>query len=130
MTQLYFRGHAASLPLGAGSIGCEAGGRILAVDLRDNDFLSSSFFSFGVDAAAGAVAAALLKSNAVPGVFGVLVAEPNEAKAPDPSPKAVDAPVVGDDMPLVVRGVTELNGLVRPCDEPAPKRFEVENSRE
>lgn len=38
------------------------------------------------------------KSKAVPGVLGVLVAEPKDAKAPDPRPNADDAP--GDVMVL------------------------------
>lgn len=38
---------------------------------------------------------ALLKSNAVPGVFGVFEV-PNEANAPDPSPNAFDALDVGE----------------------------------
>jgi hypothetical protein len=58
--------------------------------------------------------AALLKSKAVPGVFGVFP-EPNP-NAPDPRPNALDAPVlaVGEDMPAVVKGVMLLNGLERP----------------
>jgi len=47
------------------------------------------------------------KSNAVPGVFGVLAAEPNDANAPDPSPNA-DAPP-GDDTPDVFSGGIALN---------------------
>jgi len=39
-----------------------------------------------------AVDVAVLKSNAVPGVLGVLAAEPKDAKAPDPKPKADAAP--------------------------------------
>lgn len=31
----------------------------------------------------------------MPGVFGVL-ADPNDAKAPEPKPKALEAPVVGE----------------------------------
>jgi len=47
------------------------------------------------------------KSNAVPGVFGVFAAEPNDANAPDPSPNA-DAPP-GEDTPAVFSGGIALN---------------------
>jgi len=61
-------------------------------------------------------------SKGFPGDFGVF-AEPNEAKAPDPRPKALDAPPVGEDNPLGV--VTELKGFDFPCDELSPpNRFE------
>lgn len=113
---MYLRGHDKSLPFAAGSIDCEVADRMFAMDFRESIFFSSfsgSFLSYGVDAV-GVGAAALLKSKAVPGVFGVFAAEPNEANAPDPSPKAEEPPVVGEDMPLVVRGVTELKGLFRP----------------
>ena len=117
---MYFRGHEESLPLAAGSVACRFAGRAVAVDFRDGALFSSfseARFSGGVGTE-GAAAATLLKSNAVPGVLGVLVAEPNDAKAPEPSPKAVEPlVVVGDDIPLVARGVTELNGLFRPCDD-------------
>lgn len=78
-----------------------------------------------------AAAAALLKSKAVPGVFGVLVAEPNDAKAPEPRPKAVEAPEVGEDMLAVARGGMALKGLdLPPCEElPLPKRLALEKSR-
>lgn len=88
----------------------------METDFRDRFFLSSrsgSFFSAGVDAV-GAPATAFPKSKAVPGVFGVLVADPKEAKAPEPKPKALEPAIVGEDMPLVVRGVTVLKGLLRP----------------
>lgn len=45
----------------------------------------------------------LLKSSAVPGVLDVLEV-PKEANAPDPSPNALDAPVVGDAREDVVVG--------------------------
>ena len=50
-----------------------------------------------------------------PGVLGVL-AEPKEAKAPDPSPKALDAP--GEARPAGV--VMELKGFLPPCEELSP----------
>lgn len=46
---------------------------------------------------------ALPQSKAVPGVFGVLVAEPKEANAPEPSPNAEDLP--GGAVVLVFSGV-------------------------
>lgn len=56
-------------------------------------------------AGVGAPEATFVKSNAVPGVFGVLVAEPNDAKAPEPKPNAEDAlVVVGEDTLLVDNG--------------------------
>src|SRR4051794_5119208 len=56
-------------------------------------------------AGVGAPEATFPKSNAVPGVFGFLLAEPNDAKAPVPSPNEEDAPLmVGDDMLLVASG--------------------------
>lgn len=133
MTQVYFRGHEASFPFTAGSAdGWAVAGRMFATDFRESTFFSSfsgSFFSLGVGIDALAAMAALLKSKAVPGVFGVFAAEPNEAKAPEPSPKADEPPVVGEDMPLVVSGATELKGLFLPCDEVLPKRLELEKSR-
>lgn len=132
MTQVYLRGQEESLPLGEGSIDCEVDERILAMDFRDNSFFSSfsgSFLSLET-ADAGVEAATLLKSKAVPGVLGVFVAEPKEAKAPEPRPKAEEPPAVGEEIPLVVSGVTELKGLFRPCDEVAPNRLGLEKSRD
>lgn len=125
MTQVYFSGHGLSLPLAAGSVDCEVAGRdaVAGATFLAKLFLSSSFFSPGV-VAEGVPATALAKSKAVPGVLGVFVAEPNEAKAPEPRLKALLAPVVGDEIPLVVNGVTALKGLVRPCEEVLPKRFD------
>jgi hypothetical protein len=70
-----------------------------------------------VEGKAGTFPAELVpKSNAVPGVFGVLVAleKPN---APDPKPNALDAPdclMDGEDIPVVLRGGISLKGLDRP----------------
>jgi len=72
--------------------------------------LSKSFFSGAV--AAEGVVAAFAKSNAVPGVFGVLVAEPNDPKAPDPKAKAEAPPVVGEATELALMGVFALKGLL------------------
>ena len=52
------------------------------------------------------------KSGAVPGVLGVFDDAPNEAKAPDPRPKAEEAPAVGDARLLVERGVMPFSGFV------------------
>jgi len=79
-----------------------------------------------------AEAATFTKSNAVPGVFGVLVADPKDAKAPVPRPNAEDAPEDGEEMLFVVKGEMALNGLERPPWElsPPPKRFDPENTRD
>jgi len=71
--------------------------------------VSNSFFSWV--AATGVVAPLLPKSNALPGVFGVLAAEPKEAKAPDPKPKAVEPAVVGEATELAPTDVA-LKGLL------------------
>ena len=66
----------------------------------------------------------LLKSKAVPGVLGVLPDEPNDAKAPDPNPKADEAPVVGEATLVVVTGAMPLNGFDLLLKDPSPpKRF-------
>lgn len=63
-------------------------------------------------------AAALAKSSPLPGDFGVL-ADPNEAKAPEPSPKAEEAPGEATP-PVVLRGAMALKGFDLPCEEPSP----------
>ena len=70
------------------------------------------------------------KSNAVPGVFGVFAAEPNDANAPDPSPNA-DAPP-GEDTPDVFSGGIALNWFERPgvVGSFEEKRLEVEKPLE
>lgn len=74
-----------------------AGGRRFCVSS-----FSGSFFS----------RPALLKSKAVPGVFGVLLALPKLAKAPLPSPKADDAPEpVGEATAVAEDAGAALNGL-------------------
>jgi len=72
-----------------------------------------SFLSRSVDGDAVAPAA-LLKSKAVPGALGVLVEEPNDAKAPDPKLKAVAAPPLGDEMLVVLSGAILSKGFDRP----------------
>tara|TARA_R110002003_G_scaffold337_1_gene18835 strand:- start:3910 stop:4275 length:366 start_codon:yes stop_codon:yes gene_type:complete len=88
-----------------------------------------SFFSAGVVGIAGLdEVAAVLKSKAVPGVLGVLVADPKDAKAPEPRPNAEEPPVVGE-ATLGVKGDTPLNGFLPPCDESPPNRFAAEKVR-
>ena len=88
-----------------------------------------SFLSPGVVGLAEDVTA-VLKSKAVPGVFGVL-ADPKDANAPDPRPKAVEPVVVGEARPGPVNGDMALNGFLPPCDEVSPpKRLAAENVRE
>lgn len=74
-----------------------------------------SFADFSADGVLAAPPRAA--SKGFPGDFGVL-ADPNEAKAPDPRPNALVAPPVGEDRPLGV--VMELNGFDFPCDELSP----------
>lgn len=91
--------------------------------------LVGGFFSAGVVGAATGVAA-VLKSKAVPGVLGVLLAEPKDAKAPDPRPKAEEPAVVGDASAPGVNGEMPLKGLRPPCDDVLAKPFAVaENVR-
>ena len=88
-----------------------------------------SFFSPGVVGAFVEVAA-VLKSKAVLGVLGVLLAAPKDANAPEPKPKADEPAVVGDASPPPVRGEIALKGFRPPCDDVSPpKRFEAENVR-
>ena len=67
----------------------------------------------------------LAKSRDVPGVLGVFVEDPNDAKAPDPRPKADEAPLVGEAVFVVVKGAMPLNGLDLLLKDPSapPKRF-------
>lgn len=68
-----------------------------------------------------------LKSKAVPGVFGVLLADPKEAKAPEPSPNADDAP--GGAVLFVFRGVMLLERLEREVVSPLERRFKAPKGR-
>ena len=61
-------------------------------------------------------------SEPAPGVFGALLEDPKEAKAPDPSPNAEDAPAVGDATAPLPPGVSALKGLDLPCEELSPAR--------
>lgn len=65
-------------------------------------------------------------SMAPPGVFGALLEEPNEAKAPDPSPNAVDPPTVGDAIVLLPPGVSVLKGFDLPWEEVSPPNLFAE----
>ena len=62
----------------------------------------------------------MLKSNALPGVFGVF--DPNDAKAPEPRPNAVEPPALGDAVVVALRGPLALKGLFL-VDDILPKRF-------
>lgn len=61
-------------------------------------------FSRSLPAAEG-----LEESIAVPGVLGVLADKPKDAKAPEPRPKADEAPGVGEATLVVVKGVMPLS---------------------
>lgn len=68
------------------------------------------------------VAEPIAVSKGFPPAFGVF-ADPNDANAPDPKPKALDAPPVGETNPLP--GVA-LKGFALPCDDVSPPwRFEA-----
>lgn len=129
---MYFSGHGAlgsSGSDGIGALSCcadAAAGSLRALFM----ILLGSFLSAGVVGTAAGVEA-VLKSNAVPGVLGVLLADPKDAKAPDPRPKAEEPPVVGDASAPGVNGEMALKGLRPPCDDVSPpKRFAVaENVR-
>jgi len=130
MTHVYFSGQAASDPLAtAEGDSVTDGGIPLAyeTDLFDADLLSSfsdSFLSCGA-AEVGVESGPLPKSKAVPGVFGVLAVEPNDANAPDPSPNAEDPPTLGEATVLALRGVLALNGLFL-FDDMLPNRFDAD----
>ena len=88
-----------------------------------------SFLSPGVTGAPP-LTVAVLKSKAVPGVLGVLFADPNEANAPEPRPNAVWPEVVGEERPVAAMGDRALKGLRPPCDdESPPKRLVAEKVR-
>lgn len=66
----------------------------------------------------------LLRSRDAPGVRGVLADDPKEANAPEPRPKAEEAPFVEGVTLLVVKGGMPLNGLDLPLVDTSPaKRF-------
>lgn len=90
--------------------------------LMSGPALSFSFSRFSPAAVEGVE---LPKSRDVPGVLGVFAEDPNDAKAPDPRPKAEEAPLVGEAAFVVVKGVMPLNGLDLLLKDPSPppKRF-------
>lgn len=66
----------------------------------------------------------LPRSRDAPGVRGVLAEDPKDANAPEPRPKAEEAPFVEGVTLLVVNGEMPLNGLDLPLiDVSPPKRF-------
>jgi len=69
----------------------------------------------------------LPKSSVLPGVFGALEF-PNEANAPVPKPKALDAPAVGDERD-VPEGDMALKGFFVLCDEVSPCLLAKPNPR-
>lgn len=66
---------------------------------------------------------------AAPGVLGVLAEEPKDAKAPDPKPKAEEAPAVGEATLEVVKGVMPLREVLPDVLSP-PYRLVAEKVRE
>lgn len=90
--------------------------------LTSDPALSFSFSRFSPAAVEGVE---LPKSRDVPGVLGVFAEEPKDAKAPDPRPKADEAPLVGEAAFVVVKGAMPLNGLDLLLKDPSPppKRF-------
>ena len=86
------------------------------------DSLAVSLFS--------AVAEELVISRDVPGVLGVFAEDPKDAKAPDPSPKADDAPLVGEATVLVVKGAMPLKGVLPLAVPSPPNRFVAEYGRD
>jgi hypothetical protein len=60
-------------------------------------------------------AEAMAVSKGLPDVLGVL-ADPNEANAPEPRPKALEAPLVGDTRPpgVVLKGFCFIDDGVSP----------------
>lgn len=126
-THEYFSGHGELGSSGSEGMILSCGADVDAGSLRA--LFMILLLPAGVVGAAAGVAA-VLKSNAVPGVFGVLLADPKDAKAPDPSPNAEEPPVVGDASAPGVNGEMALKGLRPPCDDVAPKPFAVaENVR-
>lgn len=63
------------------------------------------------------------RSSAVPRVLGVFVVDPKDAKAPDPKPKAEDAPDVGEATAVVLSEVMPLAALALPPKAPSPPNF-------
>ena len=68
-----------------------------------------------------------LKSKVLPVVLGALVAEPKDAKAPEPRPKADEAP--GGALLVVFSGGMPLERLEREVASPLERRFEAPKGR-
>lgn len=97
-------------------MGCSLRAGVVGVLLREEDDAFDFTVLLFTPSSSGCVSRfsldfGALRSNA-PGVFGVL-AEPKEANAPDPKPKADEAPAEGDGA-FVVRGKITLKGFDRP----------------
>lgn len=90
--------------------------------LTSDAAMSLSFSRFSPAALEGVE---LPNSRDVPGVLGVFAEDPNDAKAPDPRPKAEEAPLVGEEALVVVKGAMPLNelDLLLKDPSPPPKRF-------
>lgn len=90
--------------------------------LTSGPALSFSFSRFSPAALKGVE---LPNSRDVPGVLGVFAEDPKDAKAPDPRPKADEAPLVGEAALVLVKGAMPLNGLGLLLRDPSPppKRF-------
>lgn len=86
-------------------------------DVETFGLLSASSFS---RFSPGVEGTGLPSSREVPGVFGVLAEDPKDANAPDPSPKAEEAPVVGEATVVADKGEMPLKGLDLPLAEPSP----------
>lgn len=73
----------------------------------------------------------LVGSFPVPGVLGVFADRPKDAKAPEPRPKAEEAPGVGEaTLVVVVKGGMPLSGGLPPAALSPPSRLEDENVRD
>ena len=122
-------GHGAEVSNEADEVMASSGMRGVEMDSLRAEFTAlcvrRSFFSDGV-AGVGPAMAADLKSKAGPAVLGVLADDPNDANAPEPRPKAVEPPAVGDASPPAAMGDMVLNGLRPPCDESPPVRLVAE----
>lgn len=102
-------------------------GLLFRIDVEEMVLTSEPALSFSLSrlSPAAVEGAELAKSIEVPGVLGVFAEDPKDAKAPDPRPKADEAPLVGDAVFVVVNGAMPLNGLGLLLKGPSapPKRF-------
>ena len=93
---------------------------LLVRDDADLFGLTSPSFPISLLCLSAPAGVELPKSSEVPGVRGVFPDAPNDAKAPEPNPKAEDAPLVGEAMAEVVSGAMPLNGLLLLLNDPSP----------